>query len=142
MALPPGTRLSRAKDAAALRRSETRLAWITLSLSAIYIPVEIWVSLPDLTHPFFLIDGIAMVLLVWGALHSLRARPRRAPGVLCAAIAWSGANVWSAAGRRYYFPEAYDNGEGLVNAALPAIVLTAIVLLFLVWSLYLAARTE
>jgi hypothetical protein len=129
-------------DAATLRRSETRLAWITLALSAVYIPVEIWVSLPDLTHPFFVIDAIAMVLLVWGAVHSLRARPRRAPGVLCAAIAWSGANVWSAAGRRYYFPEAYDNGEGFIDAATPAVVLTVIVLLFFGWSLYLVARAE
>ena len=128
-------------DAAALRRSETRLARMTLVLSAVYIPVEIWVSLPDLTHPFFVIDAIAMVLLVWGAVRSLRARPRRAPGVLCAAIAWSGANVWSAAGRRYYFPEAYDN-EGLVNAAMPAVVLTLIVLLFFGWTLYLVARAE
>ena len=131
-----------AMEAAALRRSETRLAWITLALSAVYIPVEIWASLPDLTHPFFVIDAIAMVLLVWGAVHSLRARPRRAPGVLCAAIAGSGANVWSAAGRRYYFPEAYDNGEGLINAAMPAVVLTGIVLLFFGWSLYLVARAE
>ena len=134
--LPP------AMEAAALRRSETRLAWITLVLSAVYVPVEIWVSFPDLTHPFFVIDAIAMVLLVWGALHSLRARPRRAPGVLCAAIAWSGANIWSAAGRRYYFPEAYDNGEGLINAAMPAVVLTVIVLFFFGWSLYLVARAE
>jgi hypothetical protein len=66
----------------------------------------------------------------------------RAPGLLCAAIAWCGANVWSAAGRRYYFPEAYDDGQGLVNAATPAIVLTVIVLLFLAWSLYLTARAE
>jgi len=129
-------------DAAALRRSETRFARIALVLSAVYIPVEIWVSLPDLTHPFFVIDAIAMVLLVWGAVHSLRARPRRAPGVLCAAVAWSGANAWSAAGRRYYFPEAYDNGEGLINAAMPAVVLTVIVLLFFGWTLYLVARAE
>jgi hypothetical protein len=131
-----------AMQAAALRRSETRLAWTTLVLSAVYIPVETWVSLPDLTHPFFVIDAIAMVLLVWGAVQSLRARPRRAPGVLCAAIAWCGANVWSAAGRRYYFPGAYDNGEGLINAAMPAVVLTVIVLLFFGWSLYLVARAE
>jgi hypothetical protein len=129
-------------DAEGLRRSETLLALTALTLSAIYIPVEIWVSLPDLTHPFFVIDAIAMVLLVWGALHSLRARPRRAPGLLCAASAWSGANAWSAAGRRYYFPEAYDGGQGLVNAPLPAIVLTAIVLLFFGWSLYLTARAN
>ena len=129
-------------DAVALRRSETRLAWITLALTAIYIPLEIWTSLPDLTHPFFVIDAIAMVLLVWGARRSLRARPRRAPGALCAAIAWCGANVWSAAGRRYYFPEAYANGEGIINAAMPAIALTAIVLLFFGWSLYLVAKAE
>jgi hypothetical protein len=66
----------------------------------------------------------------------------RAPGLLCAAIAWCGANVWSAAGRRYYFPEAYNDGQGLVDAATPAIVLTVIVLLFLAWSLYLTARAE
>ena len=65
-------------DAATLRRSETRLAWITLALSAVYIPVEIWVSLPDLTHPFFVIDAIAMVLLVWGrpALAAGASAPR------------------------------------------------------------------
>jgi hypothetical protein len=128
--------------AESLRRSETRLAWLTLALSAIYIPWETWVSLPDLSHPFFVIDAIAMVLLVWGALHSLRARPRRAPGLLCAGIAWCGANAWSAAGRRYYFPEAYNNGQGLINAATPAIALTVIVLLFLAWSLYLTSRVE
>jgi hypothetical protein len=130
------------EEVTALRRSETRLAWIAAALSAVYIPVEIWVSLPDLTHPFFVIDAIAMVLLVWGALHSLRARPRRAPSLLCAGIAWSGANAWSAAGRRYYFPEAYDNGQGLINAATPAIVLTAIVLLFFGWSLYLTMKAD
>ena len=111
--------------AESLRRSETRLAWIALTLSAIYIPMETWVSLPDLTHPFFVIDAVAMALVVWGAVHSLRAP-----------------NAWSAAGRRYYFPEAYNDGQGLINAAVPAIALTVIVLFFFAWSLYLTARAE
>jgi hypothetical protein len=41
-----------------------------------------------------------MVLLFAGAMHSLRARPRPAPGLLCAAIAWTAANGWRATFRR------------------------------------------
>jgi len=37
-----------------------------------------------------------MVLLLFGALHSLRARPRPAPGMLCGAYGWTAANGWRA----------------------------------------------
>jgi hypothetical protein len=80
-----------------LRTIETTFAWFTLAATAIYIPVETWASLPyGLLNPFYLVDVIAMVLLVAGAIHSLRARPRSAPGILCAACAWAAANGWRA----------------------------------------------
>ena len=83
------------------RRLETGLAYLTLALLVLYVPLETWVSLPyGLTNPFYLIDLIAMVLLFAGAVHSLRARPRPAPGLLCAAIAWTAANGWRATFRR------------------------------------------
>ncbi|MCA1561036.1 MAG: hypothetical protein LC804_12475 [Acidobacteria bacterium] len=80
-----------------LRTTETRLAKFTLAMLVVYFPLETWVSLPDgLTNPFYLVDLIAMALLPYGALRSLRARPRSAPGVLCAAYGWTAANGWRA----------------------------------------------
>jgi hypothetical protein len=80
-----------------LRTTETRLAKFTLAMLVIYFPLETWVSLPDgLTNPFYLVDLIAMALLLYGAVFSLRARPRSAPGVLCAAYGWTAANGWRA----------------------------------------------
>ena len=79
------------------RNIETALARFTLALLVVYIPVETWASWPNVVaNPFYWVDLIAMVLLLWGAVHSLRARPRAAPGVLCAAYAWTAANGWRA----------------------------------------------
>jgi hypothetical protein len=79
------------------RNIETALARLTLALLVVYIPVETWASWPNVVaNPFYWIDLIAMVLLFWGAVHSLRARPRAASGVLCAAYAWTAANGWRA----------------------------------------------
>ena len=79
------------------RHVETALAYATLALLSLYIPLETWVSLSQgLTSPFYIVDAIAMGLLLAGALHSLRARPRPAPGLRCAAIARSAANGWRA----------------------------------------------
>src|SRR5687767_9002921 len=78
-----------------LRKTETGLAWFTLGAVAVYLPVETWVSLPDgLWHPYYLVDVIAMGLLFWGAVRSLRARPERSPAVLAVAYAWTVANWW------------------------------------------------
>ena len=83
------------------RRLETGLACLTLAMLVLYVPLETWVSLPyGLTNPFYIVDVIAMVLLFAGAMRSLRARPRPAPGLLCAAIAWAAANGWGATFRR------------------------------------------
>lgn len=81
-------------------RVETGLANLTLGFVVLYVPVETWASWYDgplsLTNPFYIVDFIGMVLLLWGALHSRRARPRSAPAVLAAAWAWSSANFWRA----------------------------------------------
>jgi len=80
-----------------LRSAETRLAWFTCGLLVVYFPLETWASLPHgLSNPFYLVDLVAMALLLYGAVLSLRARPRAAPGVLCAAYGWAAANAWRA----------------------------------------------
>lgn len=80
-----------------LREVETSLARCTLSALVVYFPLETWASWSDgLTDPFYLVDLIAMALLLWGAVHSLRARPNAAPGVLCGAFGWTAANGWRA----------------------------------------------
>ena len=79
------------------RHVETVIAWFTLGALVIYVPGETYISLPGgLLHPFYLVDFIAMILMGWGAVHSLRARPNPAPGVLCAAYGWAVANGWRA----------------------------------------------
>lgn len=79
------------------RGVETAIAWWTLGVLAIYIPLETWVSLPHgLGSPYYLVDVVAMALLLWGALHSLRARPRPSPELLCVGAAWASANGWRA----------------------------------------------
>jgi hypothetical protein len=95
---------------ARLRKAETGLARFTLGGLLIYVPVETWTSWPGgLWNPFYLVDLIAMVLLFAGAVHSLRARPRPAPGVLCAAYAWTAANGWRATFGRVF--EVLEGGE-------------------------------
>ena len=78
------------------RGAETRLATFTLIYLIGYAPLETWASWPRLTSPSYLIDAIAMVLLLWGGVHSLAKRPRRAPGLLTAGWAWTAANYWRA----------------------------------------------
>jgi hypothetical protein len=64
------------------RKIESGLAWFTLGALVIYFPVETWASLPQgLWNPFYIVDLIAMALLLWGALRSLKARPNPSPAV-------------------------------------------------------------
>ena len=80
-----------------MRGFETRLVYATLAAITLYFPLETWVSLrAGLLNPFYMVDLIAMGLLLLGAVYSLRARPRSAPGLLCAGLAWTAANGWRA----------------------------------------------
>ena len=125
-----------------LRKIETGLAWFTLGALVIYFPVETWASLPEgLWNPFYIVDLIAMILLFWGAMRSLRARPAASPAVLCAAYAWAGANGWRATFGRLF---EVLNGDALTHglAELWAVgIATAIGLVCFILSLYLVVRS-
>jgi hypothetical protein len=91
------------------RRTETLIAWFTLAALAIYVPGETYVSWPRLTSPYYVVDLIAMALLLWGSVHSLRARPACSPGILCAAYGWAAANGWRSTLAR--FDRIHERGE-------------------------------
>jgi hypothetical protein len=79
------------------RTLETWLATSTLALLVAYVPLETWVSWRDgLLNPYYIVDVIAMGLLLAGAVRSLAARPRQAPALLAVGIAWAAANGWRA----------------------------------------------
>ncbi len=94
------------------RRVETILAQVTLVFLLVYVPAETYVSWSDsywLFNPFYIVDLVAMVLLFFGAVRSLRARPRPAPGMLCGAFGWATANGWRATWDRAF--ELMDGGS-------------------------------
>lgn len=81
---------------------ETRLAKLTLWALAVFVPFETYASyvFADsgarfLIHPGYLHSVAGMALLFAGARHSLNARPRCAPGLLCASHAWWAATSWT-----------------------------------------------
>jgi hypothetical protein len=125
-----------------LRTTETSVAYFTLGLLIVYVPVETWASWPRLTSPFYIVDLIAMVLLLYGALRSLRAWPRPEPAVLCAAYGWSASNGWRATFGRVVEVSA---GRALENGAAELWVVGGGALLMLgcfVLSLVLVVRAK
>mgnify|MGYP001335754298 CR=1 FL=1 len=77
------------------RSTETTLARFTLAGSLFYIPIATWHSWPsELASAFYLVNLTGMLLLVWGALTSLRSRPATAPGILGAGYAWTASSGW------------------------------------------------
>ena len=125
-----------------MRSLETGLARFSLAGLAIYFPVETWASLPyGLGHPMYLVDLIAMCLLAFGGVHSLRARPEPAPGPLSAAWGWAAANGWR--GTAWRWEDALDNaGVNLDHGQVElwtVTVASAIALICFVLSLVLVA---
>ena len=127
------------------RRVETVLARFTLVALLLYFPVETWTSWRHeywLLNPFYVIDLIAMLLLLYGAARSLRARPRPAPGALCAAYAWTAANGWRATWGRAF--ELRDGGRldyGSVELWVVGVA-TVFGLMCLASSFYLMVRAD
>ncbi len=77
------------------RKTETRLALLTLTGVSVYLPFETWHSLTSgLSQPSYVITLLGMLLLVWGALVSLRSQPALAPGILGTGYAWTAAHTW------------------------------------------------
>ena len=94
---------------ARLRTIETRLAALTLVMAALFAPLETFVTVQmfggvaGIVHPGFVASVGGVVLSVVGALRSLRARPKRAPALMCAAHAWGAGALWHSLGGRYQF---------------------------------------
>ena len=126
-----------------LRKTETGLAYFTFAALVVYFPVETYVSLPEgLWNPFYIVDLIAMVLMFWGAIHSLGARPARSPGLLCAAYAWVSANGWRATfGRMFELREGGKLDHGATEMWAVAIG-TGVGIACLILSLYLVVRSS
>jgi hypothetical protein len=118
---------------------ERSLAKFTVAFVAIYGPLETWASWADgLTDPFYLVDFIGMVLLLWGGVVSLRASA--GPGVMAAGWAWTGANFWRATFGRV---NALRAGEQLDHGLIEMCVVacgTALALACLGLALFLTAR--
>ncbi len=90
-----------------LRRLETGLAWFSLAVLLIYIPVETPLELTKLTSPGYLVDALAMLLLLASGVHSLRSRPRIAIAPLCGAWGWCACLAW-----RSYFTRVISRRRG------------------------------
>ncbi len=91
-----------------LRRLETGLAWFSLGVLLIYIPVETPLERSGLASPGFLVDAFAMALLLASGVHSLRSRPRIAIAPLCGAWGWCACLAW-----RSYFTRVISRHRGL-----------------------------
>ena len=93
------------------RTTETRHAVTTAIGLAVYAVLETVASwqmfggAKALIHPGYLHSLTGMGLLFAGAFHSLRARPRPAPGLMCASHAWYAATFWRAATLRINIAE-------------------------------------
>ena len=91
-----------------LRQQETWLAWFSLAGLLVYVPGETYLSRSDLTSPGFIVDVIAMALLLASGVHSLRSRPRIAVAPLCGAWGWCACLAW-----RSYFMRVISRRRGL-----------------------------
>jgi hypothetical protein len=131
-----------------LRTIETQLARLTLVALAVFALVETVASWQmfggsrALVHPGYLGSVAGIVLLYVGARHSLRARPRRAPAVMCASHAWWAGVGWHAASFRF---SATQRGDQLFYGS-PELWATvggaAAALLVFAMSLFLTYRSE
>ena len=76
------------------RTAETRVAQLTLVGLAIFAPLETYATWQmlggarGLIHPAYIVTFTGMVLMLVGARHSLAARPRCSPALLCVSHAW------------------------------------------------------
>lgn len=134
-------------DDTRLRTIETRLAALTLVVAALFAPIEVVATVQmfgvaGIVHPGFVASAGGVALSAAGALRSLRARPRRAPALMCAAHAWGTGGLWHALGLRYQFlregGELFYGSVELWGVALLVLLATAMFAL----STFLTVRAE
>jgi hypothetical protein len=131
-----------------LRTLETRLAYFTLFALALFIPLETIASwqmfggLAGLIHPGYWGSVIGFVLLFVGAAYSLRARPRRAPPLMCVGHAWWAGMGWHAVVGRINFLA--DGGQLFYGSPELWAVLFGLGVTLVVFglSIYLTLKTE
>ena len=131
-----------------LRVFETALARLTLTVAAVFAVIETVASwqmvggASALIHPGYLGSLAGIVLLFVGARHSLAARPRRSPAVMCASHAWWAGTGWHAASLRF---TAAQRGETLFYGS-PELWATGVAAILAVAaftaSLYLTVQSE
>ena len=92
------------------RRLEGGLVRFTTVFLAVYVPVETYVSLPNLLSPFYIVDLIGMLLLASGLLGYWRNFHAAYPPILVAGFSWTGANFWRAMADRLRMAELQQAG--------------------------------
>jgi hypothetical protein len=60
----------------------------------VYVPVETYLSLPNLLSPFYIVDLVGMLLLAAGLWRYWRNFHAAYAPILVAGFSWTGANFW------------------------------------------------
>jgi len=125
------TRDSKDQSGTVRRRLETPLAWFSLSALLLYVPGETWSSWPDLANAGYIVDVIAFLLLAFGGVHSLRARPSPGTGPLCGAWGYCACLAWRCYFMRVYSRERslgiYQNQPAYVEPVLAIVLIIAFI---------------
>jgi hypothetical protein len=129
-------------------KSETTLAWFSLFATTTHFVLETWYHI-TWGQPLqaLLVDYIGNGLMLFGAICSLRMRPRSAAGLLAAAWAYYLGFGWRSVFGRL---ELLQQGDGLDNgeaAFVPplisfGLVVVAVTLLWALWLAWLQSRNE
>ena len=122
-------------------KSETQLAYITLILAILHFCAETYAHF-QWGQPLqaLIVDYIWIALALFGALTSLKLRPRSAAGLLAASWGYAVGFAWRSAFGRLALSDAErasGNGEPIV---ITYVIVTALALAFcfLLWALWLA----
>lgn len=125
------------------RDIETTYASVTLVFVAVFAPLETIVSWEHgLLSPYYLVDAIAIGLMLVGALRSLRARPQSAPALATVGWAWAGANFWRAALARAEHLRAGGELQFGSNEMRAAITVTGLAMGCVAVGIWLIARSR
>jgi hypothetical protein len=120
---------------------ERRLAAFTLAFLAFYAPIETWGSWPDLLSPYYLVDLVGILLLLFGAVRTRRGRSRQGLAFVGGGWAWMAAAGWRATADRVF--ELAEGGQlEYGNLEMCFVVCSlGLALAGFVWSLAIASRS-
>lgn len=122
-------------------RSETALAWFSLFATSVHFVLETWYHLVwGQPLQALLVDYISVALMIFGAVTSLRVRPKSAAGLLAAAWTYNLGFGWrSTFGRLEELQKGAAPVNGEASFVLPIVATSlAIVAVVMIWALVLA----